>query len=181
VTRSPARPSSRPSRDVIGGIRAITFDFGNTLVRVSREGLRAVTERTAVEASAALGLGDAAAFRVAWAEERDRQFREEVPAFREVDLHQRAVRILARLRGMPPPAPHERWDDGTAAGFAEPAEVGQTLQFQLRDPATSRQELRRLLGQDRLHPAAAVRSLRPPASVRPRRNYDLGRCRSRSA
>lgn len=123
MTRSPARPSSRPSRDVIGGIRAITFDFGNTLVRVSREGLRAVTERTAVEASAALRLGDAAAFRVAWAEERDRQFREEVPAFREVDLHQRAVRILARLRGMPPPAPHERWDDGTAAGFAEPAEV----------------------------------------------------------
>jgi HAD superfamily hydrolase (TIGR01509 family) len=123
VTRSPARPSPRPSGDVIDGIRAITFDFGNTLVRVSREGLRAVTERTAVEASAVLGLRDAAAFRVAWAEERDRQFREEVPAFREVDLHQRAVRILARLRGMPPPAPHERWDDGAAAGLAEPAEV----------------------------------------------------------
>jgi HAD superfamily hydrolase (TIGR01509 family) len=127
VTRSSSRPSSRPSShpsdDVIGGIRAITFDFGNTLVRVSREGLRAVTEQTAVEASAALGLGDAAAFRAAWAEERDRQFREEVPAFREVDLHQRTVRILARLRGMPPPAPHERWDDGAAAGLAEPAEV----------------------------------------------------------
>ena len=119
----PARIASPPTGDVIGGLRAITFDFGNTLVRVSREGLRAVTERTAVEASAALGLRDAAAFRVAWAEERDRQFREEVPAFREVDLHQRATRILARLRGMPPPAPHERWDDAAAAGLAQPAEV----------------------------------------------------------
>jgi HAD superfamily hydrolase (TIGR01509 family) len=119
VTRSPAR-SRRPTAEVIGGIRAITFDFGNTLVRVSREGLRAVTERTATEASAALGF---AAFRAAWAEERDRQFREEVPAFREVDLHQRSVRILARLRGMPPPALEEHWDDGAAAGLADPAEV----------------------------------------------------------
>lgn len=123
MTRSPAQPSTRPTAEVIGDIRAITFDFGNTLVRVSREGLRAVTERTAAEASTALGLGDATAFRVAWAEERDRQFREEVAAFREVDLRQRALRILARLRGMPSPAPHERWDDGAAAGLAEPAEV----------------------------------------------------------
>ena len=37
----------------------------------------------------------------AWAEERERQFREEVPQFREVDLALRVVRILARLRGMP--------------------------------------------------------------------------------
>jgi HAD superfamily hydrolase (TIGR01509 family) len=113
-----------PSADeVLTGIRAITFDFGNTLVRVSREGLRAVTDRTAVEASVALGLGDATEFRGAWAEERDRQFREELPAFREVDLHQRVVRILARLRGLPPPGPDERWDDTAAAALAEPAEV----------------------------------------------------------
>ena len=34
-----------------------------------------------------------------WAEERERQFREEVPQFREVDLAQRLARVLARLRG----------------------------------------------------------------------------------
>ena len=116
-------PPARPTHVLLGGIRAITFDFGNTLVRVSREGLRAVTERTAVEASVVLGLGDPAAFRAAWSDERDRQFREEVPAFREVDLHQRAIRILARLRGMVSPGPHERWDDVAAAGIAQPAEV----------------------------------------------------------
>ena len=108
---------------ILTGIGAITFDFGNTLVRVSREGLRAVTERTAAESAAALGLGDPAGFRAAWAEERDRQFREELPAFREVDLHQRAVRILARLRGLPAPRPPDRWDDAAAAALAEPAEV----------------------------------------------------------
>ena len=117
-------PPSPPPHAVLVGIRAITFDFGNTLVRVSRAGLHAVTERTAVEAAATIGLADPATFRAAWAEERDRQFREEVPAFREVDLHQRAVRILARLRGMPPPGPDERWDDAAAAALAEPAEVG---------------------------------------------------------
>lgn len=37
-------------------------------------------------------------------------------------------------------------DDGAIA-IAEQAEVGQTLQFQLRDPSSSRQELRRLLQQ----------------------------------
>jgi HAD superfamily hydrolase (TIGR01509 family) len=119
VTGSPA-PSTV---ERLAGIQAITFDFGNTLVKVSREGLRAVTERTAEEVAAALGLADAAVFLAAWVEERDRQFREDVPAFREVDLHQRAVRILARLRGMPPPGPEERWDDGAAAALAEPAEV----------------------------------------------------------
>ena len=35
--------------------------------------------------------------------------------------------------------------DGGAVAVADHVEVGQTLQFQLRDPATSRQELRRLL------------------------------------
>ena len=105
------------------GVRAITFDFGNTLVPVSREALHRVTERTVDDASEVLRLADRATFRAAWAEERDRQFREEVPAFREVDLHQRAIRILARLRGMPPPSIDERWDDGAAARLSAPDEV----------------------------------------------------------
>jgi HAD superfamily hydrolase (TIGR01509 family) len=60
---------------------------------------------------------------MAWAEERDRQFREEVPVFREVDLHQRAIRIMARLRGMPTPPAEERWDDDGAARFSDPDEI----------------------------------------------------------
>ncbi|HEX5591519.1 MAG TPA: HAD family hydrolase [Candidatus Limnocylindrales bacterium] len=105
------------------GVGAITLDFGNTLVPVSRAGLRAVTERTAATVADALGLADPAVFRTAWAEERDRQFREEVPELREMDLHQRAIRILARLRGMAPPAPDVRWDDAAAGRLADPAEV----------------------------------------------------------
>ena len=54
----------------------------------------------------------------AWSEERARQFREEVPLGREVDLAQRLGRILARLRGMPAPPADVRWDDA-AAGAAE--------------------------------------------------------------
>jgi len=105
------------------GVRAITFDFGNTLVRVTRDALHAITARTAAEVSAALALGDPEAFQATWAEERERQFREEVPAFREVDLHQRAVRILARLRGMPAPPPDERWDDTAAAALVANDEI----------------------------------------------------------
>jgi HAD superfamily hydrolase (TIGR01509 family) len=114
---------SIPAPAPLAGVRAITFDFGNTLVPVGRSALHGVVERTAIDVSAALGLGDPAAFRAAWAEERDRQFREEVPAFREVDLHQRSIRILARLRGMVPPGARERWDDRAAAGLAPEADV----------------------------------------------------------
>ncbi len=111
------------SREPLRDIAAITFDFGNTLVRVGREALHAVTERTAVAVAEHLGLGDPGLFRTAWAEERERQFREEVPAFREVDLQQRSIRILARLRGMPPPRQDERWDDEAAGLLVAPAEV----------------------------------------------------------
>ena len=45
-----------------------------------------------------------------------------------------------------------------AIAVAEPVEVGQTLQFQLRDPSTSRQELRRLLQQ-----AGQLPHVGPPA------------------
>jgi len=104
-------------------IDAVTFDFGNTLVAVSRAGLRAVVDRTADGVVATDPRIDRAAFLAAWAEERERQFREEVPQFREVDLDQRLVRVFARLRGMPPPPPGERWDQLAAAGFSDPDEV----------------------------------------------------------
>ena len=61
----------------------------------SRRPVRHVVDR--------LGPFELDAFLAIWAEERARQFREEVPQFREVDLADRFVRVLARLRGMPPP------------------------------------------------------------------------------
>jgi HAD superfamily hydrolase (TIGR01509 family) len=105
-------------------IVAVTFDFGNTLVAVSRGGLRAVVDRTADHVVAADPRIDRSGFLHAWAEERERQFREEVPRFREVDLDQRLVRVFARLRGMAPPAGDDRWDQMAAAAFSEPSEVG---------------------------------------------------------
>lgn len=96
-------------------ITAITLDFGNTLVPVSAGGLRGVVVETARRMAAELGPFDEAEVLQVWGEERERQFREEVPQFHEVDLSQRLVRILARLRGMPAPPPDERWDDVAAA------------------------------------------------------------------
>lgn len=107
----------------LAGIAAITFDFGNTLVPVGRDALRRVVELTA---DAVVGRHrdlDRGAFLAAWAEERDRQFREEVPQFREVDLAVRLVRVFARLRGMRPPGAAERWDDAAAASHSDPADV----------------------------------------------------------
>jgi HAD superfamily hydrolase (TIGR01509 family) len=104
-------------------IAAITIDFGNTLVRVDRAGLHGVVEETS-EALAHRGIvRDRPAFLAAWAEERDRQFREEVPQGREVDIHQRAVRVLARLRGATPPPAQVHWDDAAAANRVEVGEV----------------------------------------------------------
>ncbi|MHB8399137.1 MAG: HAD family hydrolase [Candidatus Limnocylindrales bacterium] len=94
---------------------AITFDFGNTLVAVSRDGLRRVVERMAVDVAARSGPFSRQEFVSVWEEERSRQFLEEVPAGREVDLEQRLVRVLARLRGAVPPPADGRWDDAVAA------------------------------------------------------------------
>ena len=104
-------------------VAAITLDFGNTLVRVDRQGLRGVVEETS-EILARDGIvQDRPAFLATWAEERERQFREEVPQFREVDVGQRAVRVLARLRGMAPPPADERWDDAAASAHVRTGEV----------------------------------------------------------
>ena len=56
------------------GLRAVTFDFGNTLVPVGRDDLRRVVELTVVELAATSGPFDREAFLAAWAEERERQF-----------------------------------------------------------------------------------------------------------
>ncbi|HET7701949.1 MAG TPA: HAD family hydrolase [Candidatus Limnocylindrales bacterium] len=108
----------------VGGVRAITFDFGNTLAPVGRAALRQVVERTADAVCGRWADLDRAEFLATWDEERERQFREEVPRFREVDLAQRLVRIIARLRGaMAAPGPDERWDDARAATLIDPADI----------------------------------------------------------
>jgi HAD superfamily hydrolase (TIGR01509 family) len=101
---------------------AITFDFGNTLVPVSRDALRRVAERTATAVVDRSGPFPRDAFLAAWHEERKRQFAEEVPEGREVDVEQRVVRVLARMRGLAPPAAPGRWDDVAAASRSSPDE-----------------------------------------------------------
>ncbi len=104
-------------------VAAITVDFGNTLVRVNQPGLRTVVEQTGVALIERGIIDDEPAFGEAWIEERERQFREDIPEFREPDLERRAVRVLARLRGFARPSPDERWDDAAAAGLVEQAEI----------------------------------------------------------
>lgn len=106
-----------------GPPEAITFDFGNTLVPVRHDALRRVVERTAEAVCARCGPFSLNAFLAVWAEERDRQFAEDVPEFREVNLDQRLVRVLARLRGLPPPPRNERWDDLAAARLSQAEEI----------------------------------------------------------
>lgn len=107
----------------LDGVSTITFDFGNTLVPVDRAGLRRVVAMTGRDVGARLGPFGLDAFLETWADERERQFREEVPQFREVDLADRFVRVLARLRGMAAPPPAERWDQAAAARHSTPEEI----------------------------------------------------------
>ena len=109
--------------DPLVGIGTITFDFGNTLVPVSRVGLRRVVELTAEAMCERCPDLEHTAFLAAWAEERARQFREDVPRFREVDLAERLVRVLARLRGMEPPPDDLPWDQERAAERSDTADV----------------------------------------------------------
>ena len=104
-------------------VAAITIDFGNTLVRVDQPSLRAVVQHTGDALVAQRIVTDRAGFMDAWIEERERQFRQDIPEFREPDIEVRAVRVLARLRGFAPPPPDERWDDTAAAALVEGAEV----------------------------------------------------------
>ena len=108
-------------------VRAVTFDFGNTLVPVGRDDLAAVVRSMTVQVVRRSGPFDEGAFGAAWAAERERQFAEEVPRMREVDLEVRVVRVLARMRGMAPPAPGAAWNDAAAARLSSREEVEAAL------------------------------------------------------
>ena len=108
-------------------IEVITLDFGNTLVPVAGPALRGVVAGTARAMADHLGPFDPDEVAGIWAEERDRQFREEVPRFRETDMDVRVVRVLARLLGMPAPSPDASWDDAAAATRSTPDEVALVL------------------------------------------------------
>lgn len=116
----------------VGDLRAVTLDFGNTLVPVRREDLRRAVELTVDEVLPDETPARRAAFLRAWAEERDRQFAEEVPAFREVDIAQRFVRVFARTRGMDAPPVGLRWDDDAAAAFSDEQEIGGAVEAYVR-------------------------------------------------
>jgi FMN phosphatase YigB (HAD superfamily) len=116
---SPLDPSS---------IAAVTFDFGNTLVPVGRAGLRSVVEATGQAVVDRLGSIELDDYLRVWGEERDRQFREEVPRFRETDLAERFVRVLARLRGMAPPPIDVPWDQASAARLSTRDEIAWALE-----------------------------------------------------
>jgi FMN phosphatase YigB (HAD superfamily) len=103
-------------------LAAITFDFGNTLVPVDRSALEAVVGALADAATNHFDV-PRDAFLAAWGDERARQFREEVPRFRETDLAVRLRRVLARLRGITPPGEDERWDDAEAAACSTADEI----------------------------------------------------------
>jgi len=109
--------------DWLAGLVAVTFDFGNTLVPVGSEALRRVVEQTVHAVLRDDGVAGREAFLGAWAEERERQFAEDVPAFREVDIGRRFVRVFARTRGMRAPSREHRWDDAAAARYSDEAEV----------------------------------------------------------
>lgn len=111
----------------LGELAAVSFDFGNTLVPVDRAGLARVVEATARAAAAIIGTVTPEAFRRVWEEERDRQFRQEVPRFREADLEVRAARVVARLRGAPAPDPDRPWDDRRAFPWSSPEERARLL------------------------------------------------------
>ncbi|HSS36556.1 MAG TPA: HAD family hydrolase [Patescibacteria group bacterium] len=112
----------------VAGLRAISFDFGNTLVPVRREDFRVVVTRMTTDIAGRSGPFGDGAFETAWLEEGQRQFAEDVPRMQEVDLAQRTIRVLARLRGMPTPESTSPWDDRRAATYSEPDEVAFALE-----------------------------------------------------
>lgn len=104
------------------GLRAISFDFGNTLCPVTDEALRVILLEAAERIAARSGPFAVEAFVTAWREEARRQFAVNVPLLRENDLDERIGRVFARLRGMPaPPLPGSPGSDGPVAGWDDAA------------------------------------------------------------
>ena len=110
-----------------GAIRAVTFDFGDTLVPVSAPAFRAVVREAASDVVRRLALGDREVYLAAWSEERDRQMREDVPAGREMDMGRRFARLIARSRGLPAPPPGVPWDDAAVDAIVDAGEVAWAL------------------------------------------------------
>ena len=108
-------------------IRAISLDFGNTLVPFPSGPMATVVELTAERAAGMVGCS-AQDFIAAWGEERQRQFDEDVPEGREADMDIRVLRVLARLRGRPQPPPGVRWDNSALARFSTPDEIREILE-----------------------------------------------------
>jgi FMN phosphatase YigB (HAD superfamily) len=104
-------------------IRAVTFDFGDTLVVVPAAAFRSIVAVTAADVSDRLGLDGADRFLDDWEEERIRQWEEDVAVGREMDLARRFARVVARRRGLAPPAAGRRWDDDAVDLVADPGEV----------------------------------------------------------
>jgi HAD superfamily hydrolase (TIGR01549 family) len=107
---------------VIDDLEAITFDFGNTLVPFPG-GPMAVELRLTAERAAGLVHCSVEDFIAAWAEERLRQFAQDVPEGREADIDVRVIRVMARLRGRPAPPAGERWDDAALSAYSEAGEI----------------------------------------------------------
>lgn len=106
------------------GVAGITFDFGNTLIRADWAGLRSVVATTAARLREHASIDDEAAFLAAWAVERDRQFRLQVPRLLEVDLAERVRHVLGGLRGASVPAvDDEPWDEAAVAELVNDLEV----------------------------------------------------------
>jgi HAD superfamily hydrolase (TIGR01549 family) len=137
------------------GLRAITFDFGNTLVPFPAASMTEIVRLTGDAAATIVGCRAEEFVRI-WAEERQRQLDEQVPEGREADMDVRVVRVVARLRGAVPPA-GSRWDDRAIASLCEPGELAAILDtyagaFVAETPVPDRIEpmLARLAGKYRL-------------------------------
>jgi len=105
-------------------VAGITFDFGNTLIRADWAGLRSVVDVTAARLREHGSIDSVEPFLAAWAIERDRQFRIQVPLLRELDLAERVRHVLAGLRGAVVPArDDEPWDEAAVTSLVEDDEV----------------------------------------------------------
>ncbi|MBI3751808.1 MAG: HAD family hydrolase [Chloroflexi bacterium] len=105
-------------------VAGISFDFGNTLIRADWDELRSVVATTAARLREHASIEDEAAFLAAWAVERDRQFRLQVPRLLEVDLTERVRHVLGGLRGAPVPAvDDDPWDEAAVAELVNDLEV----------------------------------------------------------